>query len=194
MGCYVSIKDDAFLLVSKISTRCFHLRTTLRLKKCCLEKCQRSTMRQLPSSNRDLEDSRKGSFENILPPLELSEIGKKAFVWKGDEIRAYIHAPFGYEYLKIAEGCDNNCTFCIIPKIRGRQKSRAIEDVIKEAEVMITSGIREIEIICQDTTRYGTDLYNEPRLFELLKNWMPFPETSDLDCSISIQTLLLSHT
>jgi ribosomal protein S12 methylthiotransferase len=96
-------------------------------------------------------------------------------VWKGDEIRAYIHAPFGYEYLKIAEGCDNNCTFCIIPKIRGRQKSREIEDILQEARSMIDSGIREIEIICQDTTRYGTDIYDEPRLFELLEKLDALP-------------------
>ncbi|NCP76892.1 radical SAM protein [bacterium] len=80
-----------------------------------------------------------------------------------------MHAPFGYEYLKIAEGCDNSCTFCIIPQIRGKQTSRKIEDVVKEVQVMLANGIREIQIIAQDTTRYGTDLYGEPRLFELLE-------------------------
>lgn len=73
-------------------------------------------------------------------------------------MRAYIHAPFGYEYLKIAEGCDNNCTFCIIPNIRGRQNSRKITDVLAEVRTMLANGIREVQILAQDTTRYGTDI------------------------------------
>jgi len=80
-----------------------------------------------------------------------------------------MHAPFGYEYLKIAEWCDNNCTFCIIPTIRGRQTSRPIEWIIEEVKVMLSQGIREIQILSQDTTRYGTDIYNEPRLIEMLE-------------------------
>jgi len=80
-----------------------------------------------------------------------------------------MHAPFGYEYLKVAEGCDNNCTFCIIPTIRGRQTSRPIEAIVEEVKVMLSQGIREIQIISQDTTRYGTDLYGEPRLIEMLE-------------------------
>ena len=79
-----------------------------------------------------------------------------------------MHAPFRYEYLKIAEGCDNACTFCIIPRIRGRQNSRHIEDIMREVDTMLESGISEIEIIAQDTTRYGTDLYGKPSLLELL--------------------------
>lgn len=112
---------------------------------------------------------KENKLREYLSSVGGSQIGKKAFVWKGDEIRAYIHAPFGYEYIKIAEGCDNNCTFCIIPKIRGRQKSRSIEDILKEVRLMIDSGIREIEIISQDTTRYGTDLSDdgESMLYEL---------------------------
>lgn len=80
-----------------------------------------------------------------------------------------MHAPFGHEYIKIAEGCDNNCTFCIIPTIRGRQQSRPIEAVVEEVKVMLREGIKEIQIISQDTTRYGTDLYGEARLIDLLE-------------------------
>lgn len=81
-----------------------------------------------------------------------------------------MHAPFGYEYLKVAEGCDNNCTFCIIPTIRGRQTSRPIEAIVEEVKLMLSQGIREIQILSQDTTRYGTDLYaGEAKLIELLE-------------------------
>lgn len=107
--------------------------------------------------------------------VRVLERPSRAFIWRGDEVRAYIHAPFWYEYLKIAEGCDNSCTFCIIPQIRGKQTSRKIEDIVKEVQVMLTNRIREIQIIAQDTTRYGTDLYEEPKLFELLEKIEAIP-------------------
>ena len=86
-----------------------------------------------------------------------------------NSIRAYTDAIYGYEYLKIAEWCDNHCTFCIIPKIRWKQKSLPMEKILQEVKDMVDSGIKEIIIISQDTTRYWTDLYWEPKLFELLE-------------------------
>lgn len=71
-------------------------------------------------------------------------------------------------YLKIADGCDNRCTYCIIPKLRGKYRSRHIEDIVSEAELLAKDGIRELIVIAQDTTRYGMDLYGEYRLPELL--------------------------
>jgi len=71
-------------------------------------------------------------------------------------------------YIKIAEGCDNNCTYCAIPKIRGRFRSRHMEDIIAEAEELAGNGIKELIVIAQDTTRYGVDLYGEYKLDELL--------------------------
>ena len=72
-------------------------------------------------------------------------------------------------YLKIAEGCDNRCTYCAIPAIRGPYISRKIEDIIEEAKKLANSGIKEIIVIAQDTTKYGIDLYGKPRLAELLQ-------------------------
>jgi len=86
-----------------------------------------------------------------------------------DSPRAYTDIAYGYEYLKIAEWCDNHCSFCIIPKIRWKQKSLPIEEIIEQAKNMIASWVKEIIIISQDTTRYGTDLYQEPKLIELLE-------------------------
>lgn len=84
--------------------------------------------------------------------------------------RAYTNADFGFEYLKIAEWCDNNCTFCIIPRIRGKQISLPMEEIVSELEFMVDAGIKEIIFIAQDTTRYGMDLYRrKPKLVELLK-------------------------
>jgi len=92
----------------------------------------------------------------------------KDFVFP-ETIRAFTDISYGYEYLKIAEWCNNSCSFCIIPKIRWKQKSLPIETVIEQAQSMIANGVKEIIIIAQDTTRYGIDLYNEPKLFELLE-------------------------
>ena len=76
--------------------------------------------------------------------------------------------PFS-TYLKIADGCDNCCTYCAIPKIRGRMRSRTIEDCVAEAERLAANGVTELIVVAQDTTAYGTDIYGEPKLSELLK-------------------------
>ena len=72
-------------------------------------------------------------------------------------------------YLKIAEGCDNCCSYCIIPKIRGPYRSRPFEEVLDEARALVNSGVKEIILVAQDTTRYGEDLYGRLRLAELLQ-------------------------
>ena len=74
-----------------------------------------------------------------------------------------------FAYLRIAEGCNNRCTFCAIPYIRGKYVSRTMEDVIEEAKKLAKSGIKELIVIAQDTTKYGTDIYGEPKLAELLE-------------------------
>lgn len=96
-----------------------------------------------------------------------------------------------YAYLKIADGCSNRCTYCAIPYIRGPQISRKMEDIIREAEKLADEGYKEIILIAQDTTKYGTDIYGEPKLSELLEKlskidnikWIRFlyayPETID---------------
>ncbi len=76
--------------------------------------------------------------------------------------------PFYYAFLKIADGCSNGCSYCAIPKIRGKYVSRPIESVVAEAKWMATQGVTEVIVIAQDTTRYGMDLYGENRLVALL--------------------------
>lgn len=76
--------------------------------------------------------------------------------------------PF-YAYLKIAEGCSNCCTYCAIPSIRGRYRSRKMEDVIAEAKWLAENGVTELVVVAQDTTRYGEDIYGKSMLSELLK-------------------------
>ena len=96
-----------------------------------------------------------------------------------------------FAYLRIAEGCSNHCTYCAIPSIRGSYISRKIEDVIDEANELAKKGYKELIVIAQDTTKYGIDIYGEPKLAELLEklckiegvHWIRFlyayPETID---------------
>lgn len=72
-------------------------------------------------------------------------------------------------YLKISEGCNRACTYCIIPQIRGRLRSRSIEDIVEEAKRLVASGVREINLLAQETTEYGIDLYGDKKLAALMK-------------------------
>ncbi len=169
MGCYVSVKDDVFLaglqnLVSIVPFMSYSV-----IEELVLGKKSKFNLSAIVKAKQAHKESKEKTLSKYLASIEAPGKGKKAFVWRGDEVRAYMHAPFGYEYLKVAEGCDNNCTFCIIPTIRGRQQSRPIEAIVEEVKLMLSQGIREIQILSQDTTRYGTDLYGEARLMEMLE-------------------------
>lgn len=74
-----------------------------------------------------------------------------------------------WAYLRVADGCDNCCTYCAIPLIRGRFRSRRMESIVAEAERLVKNGVRELNVIAQDTTRYGEDIYGELKLPELLR-------------------------
>lgn len=169
MGCYVSVKDDAFLAGLKNLVSIIPFMSYSVVEELVLGKKSKFNLGAIVKAKQAHKQSKEKTLSNYLASIEAPGKGKKAFIWRGDEVRAYMHAPFWHEYLKIAEGCDNNCTFCIIPTIRGRQQSRPIEAIVEEVKVMLSQGIKEIQIISQDTTRYGTDLYGEARLIELLE-------------------------
>lgn len=80
-------------------------------------------------------------------------------------------------YIKIAEGCDNACSFCLIPQLRGRYLSRPLAEIVEEAAALAKSGVKELVLLAQDTTYYGTDLYGEPRLAQLLTQLADLPFT-----------------
>lgn len=81
-----------------------------------------------------------------------------------------LSTPWHYAYLKIAEGCSNHCTYCAIPRIRGKYTSRPMPDLVNEAQSLVRDyGVRELIIVAQDITRYGTDLYGKSMLIELLE-------------------------
>ena len=86
-----------------------------------------------------------------------------------EDLPRHTLTPEYYAYLKISEGCDNCCTYCIIPKIRGKYKSRRIENIVNEAKFLAADGVKELIIIAQDTSKYGIDLYGEKKLHELIR-------------------------
>ena len=115
-----------------------------------------------------------GSLDDIVPACEAVLRGEKFTSFKnknesclgGDRI---LTAESHSAYLKIAEGCDNCCTYCAIPLIRGRLRSRTIEDIIAEAKDLESLGVKELNLIAQDTTRYGLDIYGEYSLARLVR-------------------------
>lgn len=116
-----------------------------------------------------------GSYQNIDEIIaELKEqhqiVSLNNIEFAYDEtLPRYVSTPSHMAYLKIGEGCDNKCTYCIIPKLRGKYRSRKMEDIIIEAKKLADMGVKELIVIAQDTTKYGIDLYGEEKLAELLE-------------------------
>lgn len=115
-----------------------------------------------------------GSLNNIVEAVDSVMMGKKYSSFEDKNTSALggervVTTPEYTAYLKIAEGCDNRCTYCAIPMIRGKFRSRPIEDIVAEAKDMEALGVKELNIIAQDTTRYGLDLYGEYKLAELIR-------------------------
>lgn len=86
-----------------------------------------------------------------------------------DHLVRVLMSPGYSAFLKIAEGCDNFCTYCIIPKLRGKYRSRDMDEIVEEAQKLVEGGVRELVVIAQDTTRYGWDRYSASKLVELLE-------------------------
>ena len=120
-----------------------------------------------------------GSIHNIVEAIDAitSPKKKKSFKYSSFEDKECVRlggdrvltTPEYMAYLKIAEGCDNKCAYCAIPSIRGRFRSRTIEDIVAEAKQLEALGVKELVVVAQDTTRYGKDIYGEYRLAELLR-------------------------
>ena len=85
-----------------------------------------------------------------------------------EELPRILTTPVHYAYLRIAEGCSNRCAYCVIPSLRGKYRSRPMEEVLAEAKALADEGVKECIVIAQDITRYGVDLYKEQKLPELL--------------------------
>lgn len=129
-----------------------------------------------------------GSNEEICKIIQKTLDGKKVETFGNKEDlkicgdRVLTTLPY-YAYLKIAEGCDNCCSYCAIPKIRGRFRSRPMDELIEEAKWLASQGVKELILVAQDSTRYGEDIYGEYYLAKLLK------ELAKIDGFVWIRTL-----
>lgn len=147
--------------------KCKHLIAT----GCLVERYREQVMEELPELDGILG---VGSLTDIAEACRTVMRGEKYSSFRDKEscplggARVLTTAPHT-AYLKIAEGCDNRCTYCAIPLIRGRLRSRTVEDIVNEAKQLEKMGVKELNLIAQDTTRYGLDLYGEYSLARLVK-------------------------
>ena len=138
---------------------------------CMVERYREEVMREMPEVDAILG---VGSLDHIVEAVRAVERGEK-YRYFGDKDTAalggdrVLTTPEHMAYLKIAEGCDNRCTYCAIPMIRGRFRSRPIEDLVREAKGLEELGVKELCLIAQDTTRYGLDLYGKYSLPDLVR-------------------------
>ncbi len=138
---------------------------------CLVERYREDVMREMPEVDALVG---VGSLDDIVPACEAVLRGEKFTSFKdkntsalgGDRI---LTTGEHTAYLKIAEGCDNKCTYCAIPLIRGKFRSRTIEDIVKEAQDLEALGVKELNLIAQDTSRYGLDIYGEYSLARLVR-------------------------
>ena len=147
--------------------KCKHLIAT----GCLVERYREEVMNELPELDALVG---VGSLEDIAEACRAVMRGEKYTSFKDKNTsplgggRILTTAPHT-AYLKIAEGCDNRCTYCAIPLIRGKLRSRTIEDIVHEARELDRAGVKELNLIAQDTTRYGLDIYGEYKLAALVK-------------------------
>ena len=144
---------------------------------CLSQRYQRELLEELPEVDGVLGT---GSYTEIVPALEELAAGGRPYRFgdihhtQEDGARMVSTPPYT-AYLKIAEGCDNHCAYCVIPSLRGRYRSRTLESLLEEAQTLADSGVQELIVIAQDITRYGADLYGRRMLGELLRKLCRLP-------------------
>lgn len=111
-------------------------------------------------------------YDELVPAMEKIAAGDKIFCRGGADDyygERVLTTPYHYAYLKIAEGCDNHCTYCAIPSIRGKYRSESMEHLLAEAKKLSDDGVKELILVAQDVTRYGVDFDGKPHLTELVR-------------------------
>lgn len=186
---YEIVEDEETADVIIINTCCFindakqesidtiieigHLKKTAVLKKiivtgCMAQRYKNEVIKELPEVDAVIGI---GNIDKIISAVESDKTQvecEKAYCINSLKGRITT-TPFYTAYLKIADGCDNNCTYCIIPSIRGKLVSRKIEECVEEAKRLVDNGVFELALIAQDLTNYGKDIYGKPMLTKLLK-------------------------
>jgi ribosomal protein S12 methylthiotransferase len=141
---------------------------------CLAERYKDELINEMPEINAVVGTGNYRAICNIVKETlegkdKIVNIGNIDYSFDNDNEDRIITTPKHYAYIKIAEGCDNNCTYCIIPQLRGKFRSKKLENIINEATKLVQSGVKEIILVAQDTTMYGKDIYGEKMLPKLLK-------------------------
>lgn len=153
------------------------LKTEGKLKKlivagCLAQKYSEELLEEIPEIDAVIGtgdiDKIESLIDSIMEDKKVVETSNLTFLANADTERVITTASHT-AYLKISEGCNRSCTYCIIPQMRGRLRSRKIEDIVEEAKKLVASGVREINLLAQETTEYGIDLYGEKALAKLMK-------------------------
>lgn len=145
---------------------------------CLAQRYQEEIIEEIPEVDAVLGTT---SFDEILKALDKVYEGERYLEFKDTDYlprtsgRRVITTGGYFDYLKIAEGCDKRCTYCIIPKLRGNYRSVPMEDLVTQAEYMAEKGVKELIVVAQETTIYGTDLYGEKSLHILLEKLCRIP-------------------
>lgn len=145
---------------------------------CLAERYNSEVLEQLPEVDALLG---VGDYDKIASIINSTLAGEKPMIYGHKDtdpeegLPRVLTTPSYTAYIKIAEGCDNHCTYCAIPKIRGKYRSRKPEDIIAEAQELAKSGVKELIVIAQDTTRYGKDLDGDVTLAKLLEALCKIP-------------------
>lgn len=138
---------------------------------CLAERYQDEILKEMPEVDAVIGIGANADIVKVcdkaLCGIKTSNYPNKCYLPIDDE--RLLSTPSHWAYLKIAEGCDNRCSYCAIPGIRGKFRSRKIESVVDEAKSLVNRGVKEIILVAQDTTKYGQDLYGEYSLDKLLK-------------------------
>ena len=137
---------------------------------CLSQRYQEEILKELPEVDGILGT---GSYHKIVPAIEqlledTQVVDFDSIDEPEEETGRVLTTPEHYAFLKIAEGCDNRCSYCVIPSLRGKFRSRTMDDVLYEARLLADSGVKELIVVAQDTSRYGLDLYGKRMLPELL--------------------------
>ncbi len=139
---------------------------------CLSQRYQQEIIKEMPEVDGILGT---GSYTEIIPAIEQVLSGNTVSEFASidtpeQECGRILTTPEHYAYIKIAEGCDNRCSYCIIPYLRGKYRSRQMDDILYEARLLAASGVKELLVVAQDTSRYGTDFPEHKRLLpELLR-------------------------
>lgn len=166
-------KEESIQTILEVS----EFKETGNLKKiivagCLAQKYSEEILKELPEVDAVIGtgdvDKIEKVVDEILAGKKAVETKNMTFLANANTDRVLTTAPHT-AYLKISEGCNRACTYCIIPQMRGRLRSRSIEDIVEEAKRLVASGVKEINLLAQETTEYGIDLYGDKKLAALMK-------------------------